>query len=295
MLKVFLDAGGTLVDTAAAYGDGDSERGARLAARPGRRRDEVVVATKAGIVRHGRGAHRRHLARCPARPAGRARSAARHRPRRPVAGAHLVVGRPDRGDADRAGLRGVAAVAPATSASPTTPAGRPRRRRPGSRPCPAGRRSPRPRSSTRCWSAASSARSCPPRWSSASACCLVAAGSRGADRQVPHRDSRRLAGRDRALLRVRRPVPDRGRRPDRDGRRAPRRRAWTSRRWRSRWRGCGTGLGSPRPIAGRADGRAALGGSWRPTTLSLPDEIRVALDEVSRPSAGYPEHGRDQR
>ncbi|MFI5099200.1 MAG: aldo/keto reductase [Actinomycetes bacterium] len=52
-LRAFLDAGGTLVDTAAAYGEGESERvlGSLLGSVVPR--DEVVVATKAGIVRSG--------------------------------------------------------------------------------------------------------------------------------------------------------------------------------------------------------------------------------------------------
>jgi aryl-alcohol dehydrogenase-like predicted oxidoreductase len=50
-IVAFVDAGGTLIDTAAGYGDGESEAliGALLAGVVGR--DEVVVATKAGISR----------------------------------------------------------------------------------------------------------------------------------------------------------------------------------------------------------------------------------------------------
>lgn len=50
-LRAFVDAGGTLVDTAASYGDGASEAvlGALLEGRVGR--EEVVVCTKAGVVR----------------------------------------------------------------------------------------------------------------------------------------------------------------------------------------------------------------------------------------------------
>ena len=48
-LKTFVDAGGTLVDTAAIYGDGDSERvlGGLLGTLVNR--DDIVLATKAGI------------------------------------------------------------------------------------------------------------------------------------------------------------------------------------------------------------------------------------------------------
>jgi aryl-alcohol dehydrogenase-like predicted oxidoreductase len=50
-LKAFLEAGGTLLDTAAGYGDGESERviGGLLASVV--EREEIVLATKAGISR----------------------------------------------------------------------------------------------------------------------------------------------------------------------------------------------------------------------------------------------------
>lgn len=50
-LSMFLEAGGTLLDTAAGYGDGESERviGGLLASKVDR--EEVVLATKAGISR----------------------------------------------------------------------------------------------------------------------------------------------------------------------------------------------------------------------------------------------------
>ena len=50
-LSSFLEAGGTLLDTAAGYGDGESERviGGLLASKVDR--EEVVLATKAGISR----------------------------------------------------------------------------------------------------------------------------------------------------------------------------------------------------------------------------------------------------
>ena len=48
-LKTFVDAGGTLIDTAAVYGDGDSERviGGFLGTLIPR--EEIVLASKAGI------------------------------------------------------------------------------------------------------------------------------------------------------------------------------------------------------------------------------------------------------
>jgi aryl-alcohol dehydrogenase-like predicted oxidoreductase len=50
-LSMFLEAGGTLLDTAAGYGDGESERviGGLLASKVDR--EEVVLATKAGVSR----------------------------------------------------------------------------------------------------------------------------------------------------------------------------------------------------------------------------------------------------
>ena len=50
-LAAFLDAGGTLVDTSAGYGDGESERviGGLLGAKVDR--EELVLATKAGVSR----------------------------------------------------------------------------------------------------------------------------------------------------------------------------------------------------------------------------------------------------
>jgi aryl-alcohol dehydrogenase-like predicted oxidoreductase len=50
-LRTFVDAGGTLIDTAAGYGDGESERviGGLLASTVDR--DDIVLATKAGISR----------------------------------------------------------------------------------------------------------------------------------------------------------------------------------------------------------------------------------------------------
>jgi aryl-alcohol dehydrogenase-like predicted oxidoreductase len=52
-LVAFVEAGGTLVDTAAGYTDGDSERLIGTLLGEVCRRDEVVLATKAGISRRG--------------------------------------------------------------------------------------------------------------------------------------------------------------------------------------------------------------------------------------------------
>src|SRR5262245_57807723 len=54
ILAAFVDAGGSLVDTAAGYGEGESERtiGALLAEGLVTR-DELVLTTKAGVARRG--------------------------------------------------------------------------------------------------------------------------------------------------------------------------------------------------------------------------------------------------
>jgi aryl-alcohol dehydrogenase-like predicted oxidoreductase len=50
-LMAFADAGGTLIDTAAGYADGDSERLLGSLLRDGIDRDDLVIATKGGISR----------------------------------------------------------------------------------------------------------------------------------------------------------------------------------------------------------------------------------------------------
>src|SRR3954468_12550026 len=66
-LVAFVEAGGTLVDTAAGYTDGDSERLVGSLIGDVCERDEIVLATKAGISRRGRdrvtNASRGHLVR----------------------------------------------------------------------------------------------------------------------------------------------------------------------------------------------------------------------------------------
>jgi aryl-alcohol dehydrogenase-like predicted oxidoreductase len=50
LLEMFVDAGGTLIDTAAAYGAGDAERVIGTLLEQLGHRDEMVIATKAGFV-----------------------------------------------------------------------------------------------------------------------------------------------------------------------------------------------------------------------------------------------------
>ncbi len=53
LLEMFCSAGGTLIDTAAAYGAGDSERLVGQLVREVSDRDDMVIATKAGFVIRG--------------------------------------------------------------------------------------------------------------------------------------------------------------------------------------------------------------------------------------------------
>jgi aryl-alcohol dehydrogenase-like predicted oxidoreductase len=50
LLEMFVDAGGTLIDTAAAYGAGDAERVIGTLLEQVGHRDDMVIATKAGFV-----------------------------------------------------------------------------------------------------------------------------------------------------------------------------------------------------------------------------------------------------
>src|SRR5215217_2721551 len=55
LLEMFCEAGGTLIDTAAAYAAGDAERIVGRLVRELGNRDEVVIATKAGfVIRNGK-------------------------------------------------------------------------------------------------------------------------------------------------------------------------------------------------------------------------------------------------
>ncbi|CAA9330478.1 MAG: Aldo/keto reductase, SCO1670 family, partial [uncultured Nocardioidaceae bacterium] len=209
-------------------------RGRRDAARHRRRvrRRRVGGAHRVAARRRGESRRRRpgHQGRGPAgprrcrggaRPGGRrlprvaaplARpvpAAARHRPRRPVAGARLVRRRGARGDAVRARHRGeqrqggvrrgvepqrvaecsrrdLAAGGAGTGAAGRQPGGVLAAR-------PVGRGGGAPRGGR----------------DGARGAGLVAAGPRGADGQVPHRHAGGLAGRVPALRRLRRGVPER--------------------------------------------------------------------------------------
>ena len=65
-LLSFVEAGGTFVDTAAGYADGDSEELIGSLLGDVVARDELVIATKAGISRRTGERGHQHLARPPA-------------------------------------------------------------------------------------------------------------------------------------------------------------------------------------------------------------------------------------
>ena len=287
-LKTFLDAGGNLVDTADVYGDGDAESviGSLLGTLVPR--DDLLIATKAGPAPGQRPAPRR-LPRAPAAHAGRVAAPARHRPRRPVAGARVRPGHPAGGDPGRAGPRGRQRQGPLRRGVELRRlADRPGRRLAG-RLAGRGRRWSPPRWSTRCWSAASSGRCCRPAtalglgvlpWSPLGRGVLTGKYRHGrpADSRAasPHfeRFVAHLPGA--ALLEHRRGGGDRRRRAGRVA------------------AGGGAGLGPGPARGGRADprrahGRAAARRARRSSGSTLPDEITTALDDVSAVPVGYPE------
>ncbi len=134
-LIAFAEAGGTLVDTAAGYGDGASEELIGTLIGDVVSRDEVVLATKAGIARR-RGHRETNVSRG-------ALIASLDGSLRRLGVEHVdlwqVHAWVDDSRSTRPSRRWTSRSRPAgrrTSASRTTPAGRPPRRRPGSVPFP---------------------------------------------------------------------------------------------------------------------------------------------------------------
>ena len=240
-LEAFADAGGTLVDTAAAYGNGESRAGPRRSARRGRAARETWSS-------------RPRLAS----PGDRGRRA-----RRRVTRALLdqLDASLDRLDTDYVDLWQIHAwsdavppwrrrwqrwttpsrpAGPATPASPTTAAGRPaapwptsQRRRPGAAGVhPGGVLAAAARRRARGAAGRGSARH--------RRAGVVAAGTWRADRQVPQRHTGRLARRLPAFRRLRRDVPRRSVRDASSRPSRPRRRVSASNPWRSRWHGFAT-------------------------------------------------------
>ena len=170
-LKTFRDAGGTLIDTADVYGDGDAESVHRHAcstrwspatswsSRPRR-------GCGPGMTRRRDGS-RAHLLR--ALDASLRRLGTDHVDLWQVHGYDTDT--PARGDAGRAGHRGHQRPGPLRGHLQLHRLADRPRPPPGSRPGRAGPRWSPPRWSTRCWSAAWSARCCPPARRSGWACC----------------------------------------------------------------------------------------------------------------------------
>ena len=288
-LKSYLDAGGNLVDTADVYGDGDAEAviGSLLGTLVAR--DDLLIATKAGLrpgTDRRRDGSRGHLLRT--LDASLRRLGTDHvdlwqvhgydpdTPLEETLAALDARGRPAAGSATSASSNfagwQTARAAAWQAAVPGPHAGRRRRRW-----------------STRCWSAASSARWCRPAPRSAWACCPgrrwagacspASTGTAARPTPGPRRrtSSAFVAPYLRAALRPaswrRWPPPPTG---------------WASRRWRSRWPGSATGPGWSRPILGaRTVGQ--LLGALQVEQMTLPAEIARALDDVSAVPLGYPE------
>ena len=277
-LLAFIEAGGTLLDTAAGYGDGASEELLGVAV------GDVSAATRSCS---------------PPRPASAPHRGARYdasrgallpsldRSLRRLGVDHVdlwqvhawVDATPLDETLTRAGLRGEQRAGRRTSASPTTPAGRPRRPPPGSEPCPAGLRSPARRWSTPCSTAGSSRRCCRPRRTGARRAPLVALGRgvlTGKYRSGIPADSR-AAGRSLANF-VEAYLDDRAGRVVEAVARAADGPA-AGRRWRSPWSGCATDPASPRRSSGPAP-PPSCAAPWTPRTDAAGGAVQ-ALDDVS--------------
>ena len=120
---------------------------------------------------------------------------------------------------------------------------------------------------------------------------LVAAGPRGAHRQVPPRHAGRLARGVAALRLVRRSRTSARTAAGSCRRCAPRRRGSGSRPLEVALAWVRDRPGVVAPIVG-ARTAAQLRGILQAEALALPDEIREALDEVSAPFSGYPDQAR---
>ena len=195
-MSAFLDAGGTLVDTAAGYGDGESERvvGRLLATKVDR--EELVIATKAGVLR-----------RSGERVVDTSRKAL----------LDALDGSLQRMAVDTVDLWQVHAWSDDTSLEETLAAVDLAVRRRATPGCPTTRLADRTRSPGSSRPRRAGRRSCRPRWSTPAAArhrargaacrdraragcpALVAARRRRADWQVPRRHACRLAGRLAAL------------------------------------------------------------------------------------------------
>ena len=287
-LTAFVDAGGTLVDTADVYCDGESERVARPPAH--RRRPAVRRAGRhQGRRPHGaRPDGPRRVPRAPARRARRLPRAAGPGLRRPLAAARLGRRHAARGDAGRLRPRRLLRPRPLRRHQQlhrlADRAGRDLAAR-LARPHAAGQHAGRVLAAA----ARRRARGRPGRGvARPGRAGVVAAGPRPADRQVPAQHAvgvpRRLAavaGLHRRAALARSPTGS-------SRRSSPPPRAWAPRRSRSRWPGCATGRASSRRSSAPAPPQQ-LQASLDADGVRLPAAIRTALEDVSAPPFSYPE------
>ena len=278
LLVAYLEAGGTLLDTAHSYAEGRSEElVGSPAARggPARRRHDLHQGRHHP---HSRGAGRRHLARRTAASPRRLATSSRHRLRRPVARPHLERQRTPRGDRRSARVCGdVRSGALRRGVELLGLADGPRILAAGGGASSVGGQRDRvlPRDAGR------RGRSGPRRrGSGVRTAPLLPVGRRRADRKVPVRCPERLPRGDAAVPGLRaRP----SRRPLDERRRGGVHRGGWPRRVGDRG---GAGLGA-RPARRRRtdrrmpDRRPAAHRPWPARTSSCRPEIVAALDEVS--------------
>ena len=288
-LKAFWDAGGTLVDTADVYADGGAEYLLGRLIEDLVPRADLVIATKAGSVPD------------PDRRFDASRG-------------HLLSALDaslQRLGTDYVDLWQVHAFDPGTPLEETLQAldiavsfgPRPLRRgvqllrlaaRQGrdlaARPGPGAPRWPVRRWSTRCSSAAWSARCCPPRSTSASGCCpprrWAAACSPASTGTAPRRTRAAAPSTWPPFVA---PYLDETARAHRGRGGHSGRRARPSPRCRWRWPGYATARASPPRSSARAT-RSSSRPALSVEALTLPEEICQALDDVSAPVHRYPDH-----
>ncbi len=281
-LIAFAEAGGTLLDTAAGYTDGDSERLIGSLIGDVVARDEIVLATKAGISRRSgervTNTSRGHL--LTALDASLARLGVDHvdlwqvhvwNDETPIeetlSALDLAV------TSGRASYVGISQLQRLADRAGGDLAARRARGAP---------RWPRPRSSTPWSTASSSARCSRPHgplglgvlpWSPLGRGVLTG--------QVPRRDPVGLAWRLARLLRLRRGLPRRRQRPHRRGVSPAPPRASAGRPWRSRSSGCATARASP-PRSSAPAPRPSCAARSSIEDKTLPPELLAALDDISK-------------
>ena len=287
-LTAFVDAGGTLVDTADVYCDGESERilGHLLAdVVP---RSDVLVATKAvgrtGAGPMGRGASRGHL--LAALDASLERLGLDYVDlwqlhawddatplEETLAACDLAV---SSGRARYVGISNFTGwqTAQAATWQRAWPGPHAAGQHPGRVLAAAARRRARGRAGR--------------RGARAGRAAVVAAGPRAAHRQVPAQHAVGVPRRLAAVAGLHRRPALGDVRPDRRGGDHRRRGPGHHARSRSRWPGCATGPGVVAPVVGARTAQQ-LQASLDADGVRLPAAIRTALEDVSAPPFGYPE------